>query len=562
MSRVVRVAQGLEPADLVLANARVVNTFTAEVEEADVAICEGRVAGLGRYLGRERIDLRGRYLAPGFIQGHVHLESSHLHPTQYARAVVPRGTTTVVTDLHEIANVAGLPGVRYILNQARRLPLELRVMVPSCVPATPAEQSGARLGVREVARALRWQGVVGLGEVMDFPGVLSGGEALEKVALARGKVIDGHAPGLSGPTLNAYIAAGIGSDHETVSAAEGREKLRRGMYLMIREGSSEKNLEALLPLVNDNTFHRCLFVADDRSPHDLLHEGEMDAIVRKAISLGLPPIRALQMATINPATYFRLYELGAVAPGYRADLMVLSDLTSAKVEMVFSRGRLVAREGQALFPTPRPGPTPFARTVNMKPLSLESLRLPASRAHLPAIKVVPGQIVTRRCTEAPTVKGGQIVADPQHDLLKLVVAERYRASGEVGVALVRGFGLHRGALASSIAHDSHHIVAVGVSDADILTAVAEVARHQGGLVAAADGKVVAALPLPLFGLLSPEPLEVVARGMEAVEAAARGLGCRLPAPLAALSFLALPVIPELRLTPRGLVDGATGQLLT
>jgi adenine deaminase len=335
------------------------------------------------------------------------------------------------------------------------------------------------------------------------------------------------------------------------------------MYLMIREGSSEKNLEALLPLVSDSTFHRCLFVSDDRSPHDLLHQGEMDAILRKAIALGLPPVRAIQMATINPATYFRLHGLGAVAPGYRADLVVLSDLDSVAVDMVFSRGRLLAQEGQALFPIPRPGPTPFTHTMNLKPLTPLSLRLPASKAHLPTIEMVPGQIITRRCQEPPLVQDDQVVADPARDLLKLVVAERYRASGEVGVALVKGFGLNRGALASSIAHDSHNIVAVGASDDDILLAIAEVARLQGGLVAAVDGRVMAALPLPLFGLLSPEPLETVSRGVEAVEAAARVLsaGGGLPAPLSALSFLALPVIPELRLTPRGLVDGATGELV-
>jgi adenine deaminase len=349
-NRLIEVAKGELPADLLIANARVINVFTGRPEPGNIAICGGKIAGVGDYKkAREVVDVGGRYVAPGLINGHIHPESSMLDIAQYARAVVPRGTTALVTDLHEIANVSGLTGIRYILNHARRLPLDLFLMAPSCVPATDRETSGARLGPEEIARILGFKECLGLGEVMNFPGVIGGDRAiLDKLSLARGKVIDGHAPGLSGRALNAYIAAGIYSDHESVSPDEAREKMRRGMWLLLREGSSEKNLEALLPLVTDNTFQRCMFVVDDRSCLDLLKDGDIDAVVRQAIRLGLEPVRAIQLATINPAGYFRRAGLGAVAPGYTANLIVLSDLPNFKIERVFYRGKLVAENGRPI----------------------------------------------------------------------------------------------------------------------------------------------------------------------------------------------------------------------
>ncbi|MDP3880350.1 MAG: adenine deaminase [Dehalococcoidales bacterium] len=563
-NRLISVAKGEHPADLLLANARVVNVFTGDVESASVAVYGGRVAGVGDYRqAGEVLDLEGKYLAPGFIDGHTHLESSMLDVAQYARAVVPRGTSAVVTDLHEIANVCGLAGMRYVMDCARRLPLELFLMAPSCVPATHLETSGASLGVEELRQVLRWRGCIGLGEMMNFPGVLMGDEAvLGKIALARGKIVDGHAPGLGGTNLSAYISAGIRSDHESVSLEEAREKLSRGMYIMIREGSSEKNLEALLPLVTDKTYKRCMFVVDDRSCVDLLKDGDIDAVVRKAIALGLDPVRAIQLVTINAAEYFRLDGMGAVAPGYQANLIVISDLSGLRVDMVFHRGRLVAREGEPLFPVDILSSGRPTGTVNLRPFPLEDLRLKASGKTSPVIEIVPGQIITRKRVEKAVVVDGAVMPDVGRDILKLVVVERHRATGNIGLGLVTGFGLREGALASSVAHDSHNIVAVGTNDADIFTAVQEIERLQGGLVVVAGGRVLASLALPIAGLLSGEPLEVVVDKLNEVEAAAASLGTALSSPFSTLSFVALPVIPELRLTDLGLVDVGQFRLIS
>ena len=557
LAHLISVARGELPADLVLANARVVNVFTGEIESGNVAIWGDRIAGVGDYRqAKQVLDLGGKYLAPGLINGHTHLESSMLDVGQYARAVVPRGTLAVVTDLHEIANVCGLEGMRYVLGCARRLPLELFLMAPSCVPATThLETSGASLEVEDIRQILRWKECIGLGEVMNFPGVIGGAEAVvSKIKLARGKVVDGHAPGVTGKNLNAYVAAGIYSDHESVSLDEAREKLRQGMYVMIREGSSEKNLDALLPLVTDKTYKRCLFVVDDRSCVDLLRDGDIDAVVRKAINRGLEPVRAIQMATINTAERFRLDRLGAVAPGYIANLIVIDDLSNLQADMVFYRGRLVAREGKPLFPAYQPGGKELTNTVDIKPFAMEALRLLASGETGLVIEIVPGQIITRKRMDRVRVIDGVIVPDIDKDILKLVVVERHKATGNIGLGLVKGFGLKRGALASSIAHDSHNIVAVGASDEDIFTAVKEIERLQGGLVIAAGGRVLASLALPIAGLLSDEPLEIVVDELEKLVKLARDLGTTLPAPFATLSFLALPVIPELRLTDLGLVD--------
>ena len=556
LARLISVAKGELPADLLLANAKVVNVFTGEIVSGNVAICDEKIAGVGDYRqAKQVLDLSGKHLAPGLINGHIHPESSMLDITQYARAVVPRGTLAIVTDLHEIANVSGLEGIRYVLNCARRLPLEFFLMAPSCVPATHLETSGASLGPEDIRRLLRWRSVIGLGEVMNFPGVLGGdASVLRKIDLAKGKIVDGHAPGVTGKDLSAYIAAGINSDHESVSVEEASEKLRQGMWVMIREGSSEKNLDALLPLVTDKTYKRCFFVVDDRSCADLLRDGDIDAVVRKAIRLGLDPVRAIQMATINTAEYFKLDRLGAIAPGYLANLMVLGELSSLQVEMVFYRGRLVGREGKPLFPIYQPSGKGLTNTINIKPFNKEALKFEASGETELVIEIVPGQIITRKRMEKVKVTEGVIMPDIGRDILKLVVVERHRATGNIGLGLVMGFGLKRGALASSIAHDSHNIVAIGTSDEDIFAAVKEIERLQGGLVVAAEGKVLSSLALPIAGLLSDEPLEVVVAKLEKLKQLARDLGTTLAAPFATLSFLALPVIPELRLTDLGLVD--------
>ena len=556
VSSFISVARGDQSADLLLTNARVVNVFSGEIETTNVSVYGGRIAGLGDYSeAKEVIDLAGKFLTPGFIDGHTHLESSMLDVHQYARAVVPRGTTAVVTDLHEIANVAGLAGMRHMLDSSRHLPLELFLMAPSCVPATNLETSGASLGTEEISHILKWRDCIGLGEVMNFHGVIDRDpNILNKLDLIRGKIVDGHAPGVSGKYLNAYIGVGISSDHESVTLEEAKEKLARGMFLMIRESSSEKNLEALLPVVTDKTYKRCMFVVDDRNAIDLLNDGELDYVVRRAIALGLDPVRAIQLATVNPAEHFHLEGLGAIAPGYQADLIVFDNLVDLKAEMVFYRGRLVARDGRPLFSVAKSRGKKLTGTVNFKPFGIESLRLTTKNEMSIVIEVVPDQIITRKRWEKVKKVDEVVMPDVSRDILKLVVIERHKATGNIGLGLVNGFGLKLGALASSIAHDSHNIVVVGTDDEDIIVAVREIERLQGGLVVVEGGKVSASLALPVAGLLSEEPLEILVHQLSKLEQAAFRLGTKLESPFSTLSFLALPVIPELRLTDLGLVD--------
>jgi adenine deaminase len=564
LKRLIAVARGDTPADLVLANARIVNTFTGEIEEGNVAVAGGRIAGVGDYTeGVELVDLAGRYLAPGFIDGHVHIESSYLHVDQYARAVVPRGTLGVVTDLHEVTNVAGLEGMRYIQRCARRAPLDVFFMAPPCVPATHMETSGATVAADGIRAALRSRDVLGLGEVMNFPAVIrADDDMLAKLDAAAGRVRDGHAPRVSGRALNAYLCPLIGSDHETTGPDEGREKLRRGMYLMIREGSSEKNLEDLLPLVTDRTYHRCMLVVDDRNAKDLYHDGDVDAVVRKAIRHGLDPVRAITMASLVPATWFRLEGLGGIAPGYQANMLVLDDLDALTISRVFYRGRLVAEDGRPRFSFKLPPNPSVTDTVKVRPFTRDRLTLRATDAEgFPVIEVIPRQIITGWRHERPLVVDGAILADPERDLLKLAVIERHKLTGNIGLGLVKGFGLRRGAMGTSFAHDSHNIVVVGASDEDIEACAREIIRNQGGLAVAVGGRAVASLPLPIAGLLSPEPLEFVATRLEELEAHARALGSTLPSPFSVLSFVALPVIPELKISDMGLVDVMAGRLL-
>jgi len=558
LQRLIAVARGDASADVLLTNAEVVNTLTGEIEVGNVAICGDRIAGVGDYSdGAQVIDLHGKHVAPSLIDGHVHPESSMLHIARYAEAVVPRGVGALVTDFHEIANVRGLEGVHYMLDCARPLPLDIHYMVASCVPATKLETSGAHVTPEDVQAALRWPETVGLGEVMSFHDVLAAdGEVLAKIQAAAGWVVDGHAPELRGKSLNAYIAAGIHSDHESTSLGEAEEKLKRGMYLMIREGSSEKNLEALLPLVTEKTRRRCMLVVDDRSCDDLMRDGDIDAVVRKAIGLGLDPVAAIQLATINPAEYLGLRDRGAVAPGHLANLVVLNELRTFDVAMVIHRGKVVARDGKPLFSTSIPHDDRMMRTVNIKPFGIEGLELVALDGPSLVIGVVPDQTITRKVGLRARTQNGHVVADTQRDVLKLAVVERHRATGNIGLGLVKGFGLKKGALASSVAHDSHNIVVVGTNDDDIYQAVKTIEKLQGGLVAVADGGVVASLPLPVAGLLSDEPLAAVVARMENLEKAAAELGCALPRPFATLSLLALPVIPEVRLSDFGLIDVA------
>ncbi len=443
----VSVAKGESSADLLLINARVMNVFNGEIESSNVAIYKEYIAGVGDYKKAQKtIDLKGKYVVPGLINDHVHLESSMLDVGQYARAVVPHGTSAIVTDLHEIANVGGINGIKYVLDYAQNLPFDLFLMAPSCVPATNMETSGATINAADIKRILKLKECIGLGEVMNYPGVLSGDAAmLEKIAAAEGKIVDGHAPGINGLNLNAYIGAGIGSDHESVALAEAVVKLRRGMYVMIREGSSEKNLEALLPLVTDKTYPRCLFVTDDRHAEDIFHDGDIDAVVRKAIKLGLDPVRAVQLATINPATYFRLERMGAVAPGYFANFIILENLNGFQVKETYYHGKKVAENGKPLFELPKTPDNKLNKTVNIKKFTIDKLKLNAASQNMLAIQIVPGQIITRKKQVKPSVKDGWVIPDTSRDILKAAVVERHKATGNIGLGLVVGFGLKKGA---------------------------------------------------------------------------------------------------------------------
>lgn len=551
----IRVARGLEPAELLLKNARLIDTFTGEAVPTDVAIHAGLVAGLGDYKARETIDLEGRWLCPGFIDGHIHIESTMLTPPEFARAVAPHGTAAVVIDPHEIANVRGIAGIEYMLAASEDLPVAFFVMLPSCVPATEMESSGARLEAADLKPLLTRERVLGIAEMMNYPGVLAGDpEVLAKIAIAGGRPVDGHAPALTGGDLNAYIGAGIGSDHECVTAAEAKEKLRLGMRVMVRCGGTESSLEELAAIITPENSRRMMLVTDDRPPAELLGAGHTDYLLRRAIAAGVPPATAVQMLTLNTAEYFGLAGYGAVAPGYRADLVVLDDLKQARVSVVFREGQPVALDGQALsFTAPRP-PAAVYESVHVDEASLADLAVPVQGEKIKVIGILPGQLETEKLLVTPKVEGTLAVSDPDRDILKLVVAERHRASGRRGIGFVRGVGLKRGAIASSVAHDSHNIVAVGVTDEEIRLAIAEVIRLQGGAAVVDGGRVTASLPLPVAGLMSDRPAAEVAALATALVAAARELGCTMPDPLISLSFLALPVIPELKLTDRGLVD--------
>jgi adenine deaminase len=460
----------------------------------------------------------------------------------------------VVTDPHEIANVLGVPGIHYMLDSSEGLPLRVFAMASSCVPATHMETSGAALEASDLERLFDHPRVIGLAEVMNFPGVFLGvPEVLAKIDAAGERPVDGHAPGLSGLPLNAYAAAGVGSDHECTQLQEARDKLRRGMHIFIREGTTARNLRTLLPLVTTANSVHCSFCTDDRHPEDLLSEGHIDALIRLAVGEGLDPITAIQMATINTATYFGLRGLGEVSPGYRADLIVFEDARDFRARTVFVEGQVVAEQGEYLGSRPvAPAPPGSGVRVRWEAVNLAVSAEGGSQARV--IHAIPGQIVTGQSVEEMRVEGGRLVADPERDLLKIAVIERHRATGNVGVGFVRGFGLKRGAIASTVAHDNHNIVALGASDEDILHAARFVAESDGGQAVVADGQALASVPLPIAGLMSDLPLEEVRDRVEGLAQAARRLGGTLPDPLMTMSFLALAVIPELKITDLGLVD--------
>lgn len=555
LKKLIRVARGEAPPDLVLKGGRVVNVFSGEIVRADVAICDGSIAGIGCYDGPAVIDAEGNFITPGFMDGHMHLESTMLAPGELARAVLARGTTAIIADPHEIANVLGVDGIRFMLAASQGLPVDLYFLLPSCVPATDLETSGASLSAADLKPFRREKRILGLAELMNYPGVLCGTDpVVDKLTVFGGGVRDGHAPLLSGRDLNAYIAAGIRSDHECTGLAEAEEKLRLGMHIMIREGTQAKNLKELLPLVTPRNSRHCSLVTDDLHPHDLLAKGHLDHLLDMAMGMGMDPVEAVRMVTCNTAQYFGLRDVGAIAPGYRADILVLSSLAPVRVRSVIKRGRLVFSDGSFTS-----GAWPETKgqqvgAMNIRPFGREAFTIPQSRGQIRVIALVPDQILSRQLLLEPSVRDDAVVSDTGRDILKLAVVERHHGTGRIGLGFVQGFGLKAGALASSVAHDSHNIIAVGCDDGDLFAAVKAVEEMNGGLVAVRGGKVLARLPLPIAGLMSNEPLTEVARGWEVLRRVARDFGSLPAEPFMVLSFLALPVIPELKLTDRGLVD--------
>ncbi len=547
------VGRGHKEPDLVVKGGTIVDVFSEELYTADVAVSGPLIAGIGSYDGPHAIDATGKLVCPGLIDGHVHVESSMVTVPEYGKAVVPRGTTSVIIDPHEIANVMGSDGILYMLKASKYNPLSVFVMLPSSVPSTPFETTGAELTAVDLLPFLSDQWVLGLGEVMNFQGLLEADATiLDKVRVSSHGPIDGHAPGLSGKDLAAYVAAGIRSDHECTTKQEALERLRLGMYVMIREGSSSRNMDDLLPIVNGATSSRCILVTDDKTPSDLLEEGHMDHLIRRAVCAGVPLARAARMASLTAAQRFGLHRLGAVAPGYRADLVV-AESPEFQARTVVKNGVVVAEDGALVQQVIAPRPS-LRASVNVAWLEQENFAVQARGSRMRVIGLVPDQIITRSLVMEPSVEEGCVVSDPERDLCKLAVVERHHASGNVGRCIVQGFGLKRGALASSVAHDHHNLIVVGACDADMLAACVEVVRMQGGIAVAVDGSVVARLPLPVAGLMSEDPLEKVRTELDCVDEAARELGATGRSPSSVLSFLALPVVPALKLTDRGLVD--------
>lgn len=546
-------------ADLVIKNAKIINVFTKEVMEADVAICDGVIVGVGDYEGKQIYDAKNKYLVPGLIDGHVHIESSLLSPKEFAKISLIHGVTSVVTDPHEIGNVAGSTGLDFMIDDARSVPMNIFVMLPSCVPVTPFETNGATLDAASFIPFLERPEVLGLAEVMNYQAVATNeATIIDKLRLMKNKnkKIDGHAAGIHGDDLNVYLAAGIRTDHEATTAEEARERLALGMYLMIREGTVAKDLHALYPAITPENSRRCLFVTDDKLIDDLVSEGSIDHIIRQVIQLGMDPLQAIQMATLNAAECFGLDHLGAIAPGYQADFFLTDDLTTLPIVDVFTQGNLVVEQGEIIqdrFPTQ---PNPFTDNLpamNVKPLSNTSFALPIHSEQAHVIEIIPNSLLTNDLIETVSVKGGFFEPSIENDWLKIAVIERHHQTGNIGVGIVKGFQLKDGALATTVAHDSHNIVVVGTNDEDMLYAANQLIKKGGGMIAVKAEKELACLPLPIGGLMSQDPFLEVNTQLVSLTKEAYKLGASQAFdPFLTLSFLTLSVIPELKITDKGL----------
>ncbi len=554
----IEASAGRITADILFTNVKVINVFTGEILQTEIAVKNGYFCGFGSYKTDKTIDLNGRYMAPGFIDAHVHIESSMVTPAQFAKAVLPFGTTSVIADPHEIANVSGRNGLEFMIKSAKTQDMNILFAFPSCVPATAMETSGAIFDAKETEYMVNNEKIIGLAEMMNYPGVIfTDPDVMAKIKACRktGKPVDGHAPGLTGKELFAYAAAGILSDHECTSATEAMEKISLGMHIMIREGTCAKNLSALLPAVNDQTWRRMMWCTDDRHPEDILDHGHIDHCIRKAVRFGLDPVRAIQMATVNPAQYFNLNNIGAIAPGKRADFVIFKDLYNLRPEMVFAKGMLRGKNGR-FYPDSEPdsfSPVPYPESMNLD-ISRVDLKIPVKGKYIKVIEAVENQVVTNKLVMKVNEEKGFAVSDIKRDLLKIAVIERYTGNANTGKGFIKGLGLVKGAIASSVAHDSHNIIAAGTNDIDMLTAVKKVKEMGGGFAVACDDQTIASLALPVAGLMSEKPMEIIRKKMDELIACVKDIGSSLKDPFMTLGFLALPVIPRLKITDRGIVD--------
>ena len=559
MSNIINVARGLEKADLVIKNANIVNVLSEEIHKGDIAICDGMIAGIGEnYSGEKEIDINGAYVTPSFIDGHVHLESTMMLPKEFAKTVLPAGTTTVIIDPHEISNVLGLHGISFMHEAVKDLPMNVYTMLPSCVPATPFETSGFDLNSYDLSLLIDKPWVLGIAEMMNFPGVLNHDKnvmAKLELAKSRGKRIDGHAPYLSGKDLCGYIASGVKSDHECTTPEEAIEKLRLGVYVMIREGTAAKDLDALIPVLKTSNTRKCIFVTDDRHPADL--KEHINGMVRRAVEAGVDPIKAVQVASLNTAEYFGLKDLGAIAPGYKADLLVLPDLKTFKPDIVLKDGQVVAQDGKLAVKIPENDAIATRNSVNVRWITMDDFKIPTEGDGIKkvrALEVIPHQLITKSVMSDVKVVDGNAVSNVDTDTLKICVIERHRATGNIGKGFVKGFNLKCGAIASTVAHDSHNMIVIGTNDFDMYTAAVALIKCQGGKVVVKDGKIISQLPLPIAGLMSDKEFDFVVEKCDELNKAAHSIGCKLEDPFMTMGFLSLPVIPELKITDKGVFD--------
>lgn len=556
IENIIETAKGKNNADLVIKNVQLINVLSEEIYTADVAVKDGVIAGIGKgYKGSNEIDGTGKYLSPAFIDGHVHIESSMLLPSEFAKMVVPSGTTTVISDPHEISNIIGLHGISFMREASKGLPLDVYMMLPSCVPASPYETSGFELNSYDLSLLIDSDWVLGIAEMMNFPGVVNKDkEVLSKIKLGldKKKRIDGHAPYLADKDLCAYVAAGVNSDHECTNPEEAIEKLRLGMYIMVREGSAAKDLDALIPVLKNMPTRKCIFVTDDRYPAAL--KEHINMMVRRAVERGVSPIKAIQMASINTAEYFGLKNLGAVAPSYKADMLLFDNLTDFKPSLVIKNGEVVAQNGEMVVDIESKVLSSLRGTVNIRWIEKEDLKIKAKSNKVKAIEVTDGQLVTKCVPASVNVVDGYAESNVDEDVLKILVIERHKASGNIGKGFVKGFGLKSGAIASTVAHDSHNMIVIGTNDEDMFKAIKELVKSQGGKVIVKDGEVVAKLELPIAGLMSEESAQTVIKKGEELKQGEKTIGCTLAEPFMTMAFLSLSVIPEIKLTDKGLMD--------